>query len=90
MMNFNNVTGPPFLILLNMELNPVTYQLPAGNTWVTLIDTQQYYDGENYFASNPQLNSLATQNAFSPSAASAVPGSSYTVQTRSIVVLQAQ
>jgi isoamylase len=90
MMNFNNTAGPQFLVLLNMELGSVTYQLPAGSTWVKLIDTQQYFDTDTYFASNPQLATLSSQNINSLATAQPVPGSSYTAQTRSIVVLQAQ
>jgi isoamylase len=89
MMHFTDPSqGPPLLVMINMELGSVDYQLPPGN-WVKLIDTQLYFDTESYFAANPSLNSFLSQN-ISLGSPTLVPTPDYNVPTKTIVVLQAQ
>ena len=63
----------------------LTFALPPGN-WVRLVDTQTYFDEDAYFT---QAAADATHSAnISVAAPVAVPGNSYTLAPRSIVILE--
>jgi isoamylase len=88
-MHFTDASqGPPLLILLNMELGSVDYQLPPGN-WARLIDTQSYFETNVCPTSATAPDSLVSQN-ITLDTPCPVPTADYNVPTRTIVVLQAQ
>lgn len=69
-----------------MGSSDVTYAL-SGSNWVRLVDTQSYFDTDNYL--NGQRLSLdlsANANLDTPE----VIGSSYGVKSKSIVILEAR
>jgi isoamylase len=96
--------GPELAILINMENGPVTFQAPAGRGWRRLLDTQRYFDAEDLrdpcettrlvdqgVWSTPELAETPrgeSQN-ITLDAPVAVPGASYGVPAKSIVVLEA-
>ena len=86
--------GPRLLVLINMELGPVDFQLPQG-VWHRLIDTQAYYDDPHGYNGQPSFFEQTgaaddvSANA-SLDAPPVVPGSDYNVPSRNIVVLQAE
>jgi hypothetical protein len=89
MMHYTDATqGPPLAILINMEPNAVSFQLPPGN-WARVIDTQGFFDADSFFAENPSADPNTSQNATVDNPVPA-PGSSYGVPSHSIVVLQQQ
>ncbi|MDF1564135.1 MAG: alpha-amylase family glycosyl hydrolase [Deltaproteobacteria bacterium] len=73
--------GPGLLVLVNMELGPVDFQLPAGN-WTRLVDTQLWFDDQPYFEQSG-ADPTRSANAFPEPVGTAT----YGVQSRSIVVL---
>jgi glycogen operon protein len=88
-MHFTDASkGPPLLVLLNMELGPVDYKLPAG-TWARLIDTQSYFETTVCPGSTATADPLVSQN-ITLDAPCAVATGDYSVPSRTIVVLQAQ
>ena len=42
--------GPEIVVILNFDRNDVTYTLPEGRSWGRIVDTQAYFDGEDYLA----------------------------------------
>ena len=66
--------GPRLYVLINMETDTKTFQLPAGITWNRLLDTQSYFEGD-----------AQTSGNFTPT----VVTGSYGAVGHSIVVLQA-
>jgi len=42
--------GPELLVLINMERGPVTFTLPGGRGWERLVDTQRWFDTDEYLA----------------------------------------
>jgi glycogen operon protein len=85
MQHYYNVgTNNEVLILINMELGDVTFQLPQGRLWLRNVDTQGYYDSDEYFTSSgkdPALSGNVELDTPEP-----VSGS-YTAKSRSIVIL---
>ena len=76
--------GPTLMVLINLELGPVDFQLPAGS-WSRLLDTQQWFDDQPYFdQSGADVTRSANVSLGSPEA---VAGSTYGVPSRAIVVL---
>ncbi len=78
--------GRSLAVLINMGSGDVTYTL-SGSNWVRLVDTQSYFDTDNYL--NGQRLSLdlsANANLDTPE----VIGSSYGVKSKSIVILEAR
>ncbi|MHB8417085.1 MAG: alpha-amylase family glycosyl hydrolase [Myxococcales bacterium] len=78
--------GPELDILINLAASPADFTLPGGS-WVTLLDTQDYFDEDALFqesgAPNPNLsNNIWLANPHP------VPGGDYNVMPQSIVVLQ--
>lgn len=72
------------VVLLNMERYDVTYTLPSGHTWARLIDTQAYWDSDEYLASvGADTRTTANADLDSPD----VVGADYTVPANSIVIL---
>lgn len=83
----------PIALLINLEQGPVTFALPGGANWGVVVDTQAYFDlpgrsGEpsGWFDENPDADPFRTMNARIDDPLP-VDGS-YTVQPRSIVVLE--
>ncbi len=74
------------VMLLNMERGDVTYTLPEGRSWGRVVDTQQYFDTEDYVTTEG-LDTRASANYFDP--APAITGGSYTVPSTTIVILEA-
>jgi isoamylase len=83
----------PILLLFNLEQGPVTFTLPSSSSWGMVIDTQSYYDlpgrsGEptGWFDENPDADPFQSKNVRIDDP---LPVSgSYTVQPRSIVVME--
>jgi isoamylase len=61
----------------------INFTLPTG-TWARLVDTQTYFDEDSYFGSG---SANASANA-SVAAPQMIPGTSYTVEPHSIVILE--
>ena len=83
-------TNRELFIAINME----TYEkksfshLPAGTKpWKKLLDTQSYYDKDEYFQENPSANRKTSQNVFNNGEGEPLPDSTYTLEPRTIVVL---
>ncbi len=84
-MHFNDSSaGAQLDILINMETAPVTFTLPGGISWKRIVDTQAAFDEPGYFSG--QADPTISANIF-PSEPQAVSGS-YSVQSRSIVILE--
>ncbi len=87
MLHYYDATqGPELAILINMETTDVPFTLPTGRQWKRRIDTQQYFDLPDtitMMAGDPHASLNIT-----PNDANAVPNGSYTVKSRSIVVLE--
>jgi glycogen operon protein len=74
---------PGIVMLLNMERGDVSFSLPSG-TWARVLDTQQYYDGDDWLASEGL--DLRTSANFD-GGGTQVSGS-YTVPGTAIVLLE--
>ncbi len=85
---FDKSRGPALAVLINMENGPIDFQLPPGNSWKRLLDTQQYFDLPEYLQKSG-TPPVTTGNATLDSP-ELIPGSSYGVQSHSIVVLEAR
>ena len=81
-------TDAELALLINFEDYDVTYTLPGGRTWARVLDTQQYFDDEEWFALNPGADTRASGNITRQDPE--VVGETYTVTGRSIVVLEQQ
>ena len=79
--------GPELSILINMGQGATDFTLPPGRTWRRLVDTQAYFDTAQYL-NDQKLPLRASANA-TLSKGAVIPGSSYGVAARSIVILQA-
>ncbi|WP_338864583.1 glycogen debranching protein [Myxococcus stipitatus] len=80
--------GPELVVLINMEARAVEFTLPPGRAWKRLIDTQAYFDSPEYLSA-AGLDSRVTGNAWLEVPAP-VPGTTYGVPERTIVVLRAE
>lgn len=83
-------TDRELFIAINMEAyekKSFSY-LPAGTKpWKKLLDTQSYYDKDEYFQANPSANRKTSQNVFNNGEGEPLPDSTYTLEPRTIVVL---
>lgn len=88
---------PELAILINMEDESVTFELPSGRTWGRVVDTQSYYDlpgnmdesdYDGYFNDNPDADPTQSANIWLDDPL-AVSGS-YTVPADTIVILEEQ
>jgi glycogen operon protein len=79
--------GPELVVLINLERGPVTYQLPGGRTWERLIDTQGWFDSDEFLVESG-ADRRTSHNA-SIATPEAIPGSEYTAADSSIVILRA-
>ncbi len=80
--------GPELAILVNGENGQVDFTLPGGRTWKKLVDTQQYYDLPTTIqlaGKPPRVSNNAWLDA-----PETVPGSTYGVPSRSVVILEAR
>lgn len=82
--NDGSYTEPELLVLLNMERGDVTYTLPSGTNWARVIDTQAYFDSDEYL-SEAALDTRLSGNVFAP--ATPISGS-YTVPSTTILIFE--
>ncbi len=80
--------GPELAILINGEGGDVQFTLPTGRAWTRLLDTQAYFDLPDTIttAGKPARQS---NNAWLD-APEAVPGATYGVKARSMVILESK
>jgi isoamylase len=78
--------GREIVAILNFDRGDVTYALPEGRTWARVVDTQEYFDTDEYVAIEG-LDPRVSAN-FDGSGAVTVTGS-YTAKGSSIVLLEA-
>jgi len=79
--------GPELSILINMGQGATDFMLPPGRTWRRLVDTQAYFDTAQYL--NAEKLPLRSSANATLTKGTVIPGSTYGVAARSIVVLQA-
>ncbi len=77
--------GPEIVVILNFDRNDVTYTLPADRSWGRIVDTQAYFDGEDYLAVEG-LDPRKSANI--DLTGSVVVTGSYTAKGSSIVILE--
>jgi glycogen operon protein len=85
---YDPTRGPELAILINMEGGNVDFTLPTGRSWKRLLDTQQYFDLASTLTTgglDPRTSANITLDA-----PVAIPGATYGVTSRSIVVLEAK
>jgi glycogen operon protein len=89
----NHVEGAAELVvLLNMERGATNFTLPAGRSWVKLIDTQRWWDFDDPDNDSDFFDTTGADRWSSHNATLAAPedvGGSYTAQDSSIVILRA-
>jgi isoamylase len=79
--------GPELFVMINMEVHEVTFTLPEGRNWVRILDTQQWFDDEPFFAeSGAERRRSHNVTLDDPEA---IPGGTYGVAPRTFVVLEA-
>ena len=88
-------SGSRVAVLINMEDGDLDFGLPSGS-WAKVLDTQQYYDmpgtsteDDGWFSDHEEADPYQTHNIL-PDDLEPVPGNSYEVKSRSIVVLVEQ
>ena len=79
--------GPELFIVVNMERGPVTFTLPAGRTWLRVLDTQAWFDSDAYIGGNG-LDAQSNHN-IDRNPAEVMPAT-YDVAGSSIAVFKAQ
>jgi isoamylase len=85
---YDKTKGPELAILINLEQGQVDFTLPQGRTWKRLLDTQQYFDLP---ATLTAQGKPARQSAnIELDAPTPVPGATYGVPPRSIVILESR
>ncbi len=87
MQHYNDSSaGAEIVILLNMELGPVEFTMPAGRTWKRVVDTAEFFDTEAYLESIGRSITLSGNfDADGPALQS-----TYLVNPRSLVIAVAQ
>ncbi len=79
--------GPELLIMINMDpQNSVSFVLPQGRSWVRVVDTQEYFDSDEYISDTgdpKKSHNIWTQDP------EAVTGQ-YSVLSRAVVILEAK
>ena len=79
---YDDSQGPQLVVLINMEGGDVTFQLPEGQVWRRVVDTQAYFESADYLSGRDVT--------LSPNIELEVPepvDNAYTVKSRSIVIL---
>ena len=76
--------GPEIEILINMEGRDVQYQLPDGEPWKKVVDSQAWFDDTTYIESAGEPRRSHNIELDNPDS---VADGTYTVTARSIVVL---
>ena len=74
-------------ILWNFESTDVEFELPSGRDWMRVVDTQAYFDGEEFFETterDPQTSANVDLDS------EELLGQSYVVKSQSVVVLRGQ
>jgi len=80
--------GPEVVILINLERDFTTFDLPGASSWRRLVDTQAYFDGPAWFGAHPEQDQRRSANA-TLDTPEPIPGSTYQAAASSIVVLEA-
>jgi isoamylase len=82
--------GPEVAVLLNMEAGPVTFTLPQGRAWQRMIDTQSYFDTDEYFNHPDFAGQKPVKRSWNATLDTPVPlpEGTYTVPARSVVLLE--
>ncbi len=91
MIHYDDPTaGPELAILINLERTPTTFTLPPGRPWHRVLDTQEFFDSDAYFA--PGGAGAGTDDRTSanidPVPVTPIPGATYDVTASSIVILE--
>ena len=86
---FDSTAGPQIAVLMNMERGDVEYTLPAGVNWARVVDTQDYFDMNEYLSENA---TDGLQRSYNVELESPLPitESTYLVKGSSIVILVEQ
>jgi glycogen operon protein len=85
---YDKSRGPELAILINMENGNVDFTLPTGRAWTRLLDTQQYFDLPQTLSD--QGLDVRTSANITLDSPMAIPGATYGVPSRSIVVLESK
>jgi glycogen operon protein len=80
--------SPALAFLVNMEGGNVNYTLPAGHSWNRVLDTQLYFDTDDYLTAQGLPPNQSANIDTDPNNPSPV-GNSYGVPGHSIVILEA-
>lgn len=89
MMHYYDTTrGPELVVLINMERGNVDFTLPEGRTWERLMDTQAYFDQNEFLAAN--ADDLRQSYNVTLSDPEVITGNAYGVTGSSIVILRAK
>ena len=83
---YDREAGPELAILINMESYSVDFTLPEGRAWKRVLDTESYFDSEEYLTQE----GLDRSKAAGISSDGPDVGASYGVTPHSIVVLRAE
>jgi glycogen operon protein len=87
MQHYYNVgENPEVLVLINMEGGDVTFTLPEGRVWLRVVDTQGYYDSDEYFTADPTKDPTKSAN-IDLEVPTPVTGT-YTAKSRTVVILK--
>ena len=87
---FDKSAGPELVVLINMEAGAVDFTLPQGRNWQRVLDTQSYFDTDAFFESPDFAGETPVERSWNISLddPTPIPGSSYGVPARSIVILE--
>jgi isoamylase len=89
MMHYYDVErGPELLVLINMERGQTEFVLPEGRTWRKLVDTQNYFDQNEFLSAN--ADDLRKSYNIELAEPEVVTGTNYGVTGSSIVILEAK
>lgn len=84
---YDATAGPELVVLINLERGPVTFTLPNGGGWERLVDTQRWFDTDEFLAEAGA--DRRTSHNVSIDAPEPIPGGEYAAAASSIVVLRA-
>lgn len=83
---WDGTVGPELYILINFEAGDVAFQLPTGRSWHRVVDTQTWFDSEDYFqSSGADRKRSANIERVAPEP---ITDADYTVKPESIVILE--
>ena len=74
-------------IFINMEDYPVDFSLPGGREWARVVDTQAYWDSDDYLTSDSAIDPMISHNV-ELDALEAFTDGVYGVQPNSIVIFE--